>query len=132
MSTRGMIATMTIEEPTDTDIFLACVEQVLCPALRSGGLVVMDNLSSHKAEEVRTMIEDHGAELIYLPAYSPDLNPIKRPGPSSNNCFAPPKYAPAKPSIKPLQTCCHTSLLKPGSDSALAHYSNYHIALGRL
>ena len=78
MSTRGMIATMTIEEPIDTDIFLAYVEQVLCPALRSGDVVVMDNLSSHKAEEVRTLIEDHGAELIFLPAYSPDLNPIEK------------------------------------------------------
>jgi hypothetical protein len=44
MSTRGMIATMTIEEPTDSDIFLAYVEQVLCPALRPGDVVAMDNL----------------------------------------------------------------------------------------
>lgn len=78
MSTRGLIATMTIEEPTDTDIFLAYVEQVLCPALRSGDVVVMDNLSSHKAEGVRTWIENQGAELIYLPSYSPDLNPIEK------------------------------------------------------
>jgi transposase len=78
MSTRGMIATMTIEEPTDGDIFLAYVEHVLCPALRSDDVVVMDNLSSHKAEGVRTLIESRGAELIYLPPYSPDLNPIEK------------------------------------------------------
>src|ERR1700751_2229237 len=78
MSTRGLIATMTIEEPTDADIFLAYVEQVLCPELRSGDVVVMDNLSSHKAEGVRTWIENQGAELIYLPSYSPDLNPIEK------------------------------------------------------
>src|SRR5208283_5820961 len=71
-------ATMTIEEPTDADIFLAYVQQVLCPALRSGDVVVMDNLSSHKAEGVRSWIENQGAELIYLPSYSPDLNPIEK------------------------------------------------------
>ena len=58
MSTRGLIATMTIEEPTDSDIFLAFVEHVLCPALRSGDVVVMDNLSAHKAEGVRAWIEN--------------------------------------------------------------------------
>jgi hypothetical protein len=61
MSTRGMITTMTIEEPTDTDIFLTYVEQILCPVLRSGDVVVMDNLSSHKAEDVRALIENQDA-----------------------------------------------------------------------
>jgi transposase len=78
ISTRGMIATMTIEEPTDGDIFLAYLEHVLGPALRPGDVVVMDNLSAHRAEGVRTWIEKQGAELIYLPAYSPDLNPIEK------------------------------------------------------
>jgi transposase len=78
MSTRGMIATMTIEEATDTDIFLAYVEQVLCPALRPGDVVVMDNLSAHKVHGVRQQIEAAGAELLYLPPYSPDLNPIEK------------------------------------------------------
>lgn len=53
MSLRGIIATMTIEEPTDSDIFLAYVEHVLCPVLKSGDVVVMDNLSSHKVDGVR-------------------------------------------------------------------------------
>ena len=78
MSTRGLIATMTIEEATDSEIFLAYVEQVLCPALRPGDVVVMDNLSSHKADGVREWIEKAGAELLYLPPYSPDLNPIEK------------------------------------------------------
>ena len=78
MSTRGMIATMTIEEATDTDIFLAYLDHVLCPQLRPGDLVVMDNLSSHKVKGVRERIEAAGAELLYLPPYSPDLNPIEK------------------------------------------------------
>ncbi len=78
MSLRGMVATMTIEEATDSDIFLAYVEQVLCPALRPGDVVVMDNLSSHKVGGVREMIHAVGAEVLYLPPYSPDLNPIEK------------------------------------------------------
>jgi transposase len=78
MSTRGMIATMTIEEATDTDIFLAYLDHVLCSQLRPGDLVVMDNLSSHKVKGVRERIEATEAELLYLPPYSPDLNPIEK------------------------------------------------------
>ena len=78
MSLRGMIATMTMEEPTNADIFLAYVEQVLCPALTPGDVVVMDNLSSHKVDGVRQLIEQAGAEVLYLPPCSPDLNPIEK------------------------------------------------------
>ena len=78
MSVRGLIATMTIEEPTDSDIFLAYVEQVLCPALGPGDVVVRDNLSSHKVQGVRERIESQGASVLYLPPYSPDLNPIEK------------------------------------------------------
>jgi transposase len=78
MSLNGMVATMTIEEPTDTDIFLAYVEHLLYPALKPGDVVVMDNLSAHKAPAVREWIEKAGAELLYLPPYSPDLNPIEK------------------------------------------------------
>lgn len=73
-----MIATMTIEEATGTDIFLAYLDHVLCPQLRPGDVVVMDNLSSHKVKGVREMIEEAGAELLYLPPYSPDLNPLEK------------------------------------------------------
>lgn len=69
---------MTIPEPTDGDIFLAYLEQVLCPRLRPGQVVIMDNLSAHKVAGVRELIEATGARLIYPPPYSPDLNPIEQ------------------------------------------------------
>ncbi len=78
MSTRGMIATMTVEAATDREIFLAYLDHCLSPALRSGDVVVMDNLSSHKVNGVRQRIENCGARLLYLPPYSPDLNPIEK------------------------------------------------------
>jgi transposase len=78
MSLRGIIASMTIEEAMDGDIFLAYVEHILCPALKLGDVVVMDNLSSHKIRGVRRLIEKAGAEVLYLPPYSPDLNPIEK------------------------------------------------------
>src|SRR5687768_17730079 len=57
--------------------FLAYVEQALAPTLRPGDVVVLDNLSAHKVKGVREAIETAGAELVYLPPYSPDLNPIE-------------------------------------------------------
>ncbi len=78
LSTRGMVATMTIEEPTDADIFLAYLDEVLCPQLKPGEVVVMDNLSAHKVDGVRARLAAAGAELLYLPPYSPDLNPIEK------------------------------------------------------
>ena len=78
MSLEGVIAAMTIESPTDADVFLAYVEQVLCPRLRPGQVVVMDNLPAHKVDGVRGLIEAVGAELLYLPPYSPDFNPIEQ------------------------------------------------------
>ena len=78
MSLRGIEAAMTIESATDGDVFLAYLEQVLCPKLKPGDVVVMDNLSAHKVEGVRERIEATGAELLYLPPYSPDFNPIEQ------------------------------------------------------
>lgn len=74
----GWVATMTIEAATDGDVFLSYLEQVLCPQLRPGEIVVMDNLSAHKVDGVRALIEGSGAELWYLPPYSPDFNPIEK------------------------------------------------------
>jgi transposase len=74
----GWVAQMTIEAATDGDIFLAYLEQVLCPQLRPGDVVVMDNLSAHKVAGVRELIQATGAELRYLPPYSPDFNPIEK------------------------------------------------------
>ena len=78
MSVRGMIATMTVEAATDAEIFLAYLDHVLCPQLQPGQVVIMDNLSSHKVTGVRERIEACGASLLYLPSYSPDLNPIEK------------------------------------------------------
>lgn len=78
ISLGGMFAPMTIEAATDAEIFLAYVDQVLCPALKPGDVVVMDNLSSHKVDGVRQLIENVGAAVLYLPPYSPDLNPIEK------------------------------------------------------
>jgi transposase len=75
---KGVLASMTIESPTDGDVFLAYVEQVLCPKLEPGQVVIMDNLGAHKVEGVREKIEACGARLLYLPPYSPDFNPIEQ------------------------------------------------------
>ena len=74
----GWVATMTIEASTDGDVFRAYLEHVLCPQLKAGQIVVMDNLSAHKVSGVRALIEAAGAELRYLPPYSPDFNPIEK------------------------------------------------------
>jgi transposase len=78
MNHTGMLATMTVEAATDREVFLAYLDEVLCPRLRSGHVVVMDNLSAHKVDGVRQRIEACGASLLYLPPYSPDLNPIEK------------------------------------------------------
>ena len=75
-----MLAAMTVESPTDGDVFLAYVKQVLCPRLQPGQVVVMDNLPAHKVEGVRSLIQAARAELLYLPPYSPDFNPIEQAG----------------------------------------------------
>ena len=78
MTREGLLATMTIDSPTDGAVFLSYLDQVLCPRLQAGQVVVMDNLSAHKVEGVRERIEAAGAELLYLPPYSPDFNPIEK------------------------------------------------------
>jgi len=73
----GMVAPCVIDGAVDGEMFMAYVEQVLVPALQPGDTVIMDNLSSHKVAGVRRAIEAAGAQLLYLPPYSPDLNPIE-------------------------------------------------------
>ena len=77
MSLEGMGPCLAVEGPTTKAVFETYVEQVLAPSLRPAQLVVMDNLSSHKGPRVRELVERRGCELLYLPAYSPDLNPIE-------------------------------------------------------
>ena len=71
-------ACMMVDGATDTEVFTIYVREVLMPTLRPGDLVVMDNLAAHKAPEVRNLIEGAGAQIAFLPAYSPDLNPIEK------------------------------------------------------
>jgi transposase len=73
----GSTTCMTIEGATDTEVFRAYVKEVLCPTLRPGDMVVMDNLAPHKSEPTLALIRQAGAEALFLPAYSPDLNPIE-------------------------------------------------------
>jgi transposase len=74
----GMVAPMVLDGPINRDVFIAYVEQVLVPDLKPGDIVIMDNLSSHKASAIRERIEAAGAELRFLPPYSPDFNPIEK------------------------------------------------------
>jgi transposase len=73
----GMGETMAVEGSTDREVFEAYVERVLAPTLESGQIVIVDNLPAHKPARVRELIESRGCELVYLPAYSPDFNPIE-------------------------------------------------------
>jgi transposase len=74
----GSTACMALEGTTDTESFRAYVAQVLAPTLRPGDIVVMDNLSPHKSDPTLALIRNAGAQVLFLPAYSPDLNPIEK------------------------------------------------------
>lgn len=73
----GLTAPLVIDGAMNGEIFRAYVEQILAPTLGPGDLVILDNLGSHKVAGVREAIEAKGARLLYLPPYSPDLNPIE-------------------------------------------------------
>ncbi len=73
----GLTAPAVFDGPIDNASFLAYVEQVLAPTLRRGDVVVLDNLAVHKQPEVHAAIEAAGAQIRFLPPYSPDLNPIE-------------------------------------------------------
>ena len=77
ITTEGMGPSLAVEGPTTRDVFDLYVEKVLAPRLSPGEVVVMDNLSSHKGPKVRRLIEGRRCNLLYLPPYSPDLNPIE-------------------------------------------------------
>ena len=74
----GWRAFITIDAPTDGDVFLAYVQQQLAPHLKPGDIVVMDNLSAHKGPAVIAAIHAVGAEVLFLPPYSPEYNPIEK------------------------------------------------------
>jgi transposase len=73
----AVTAPMVLDGPMDKEAFLVYVRQFLCPTLHLGDIVIADNLSSHKNDDVRKAIEAVGATIVYLPPYSPDLNPIE-------------------------------------------------------
>ena len=77
MTFSGMGPSMVVEGGTNGAVFEGYLRQMLVPALKEGDVVVMDNLSAHKGEGVRELIEGAGAQLLYLPPYSPDFNPIE-------------------------------------------------------
>jgi transposase len=77
MTIRGMGPCLAVEGSTTREVFEAYLEQVLAPTLQAGQVVVMDNLTAHKGSRVRDLIEGRGCELLYLPPYSPDFNPIE-------------------------------------------------------
>jgi transposase len=67
-----------IEGAVDAEVFTAYLEHVLCPELDRGDVIILDNLATHKIAAVRDLVEARGATVRYLPAYSPDLNPIEQ------------------------------------------------------
>jgi len=73
----GMLTAMTVEGGTVTETFHAFVEHLLCPHLRPGHVVVLDRLPAHRNLQIREMIEDKDARVVFLPPYSPELNPIE-------------------------------------------------------
>lgn len=75
---RGLGPCLAVEGTTTREVFEAYLERILTPSLRSGQVVVMDNLSAHKGGRVKEIVEATGCELLYLPPYSPDLNPIEQ------------------------------------------------------
>jgi len=78
LSLSGVEALMTVNGATDGDIFLAFVREVLAPTLCAGDIVICDNLGAHRSQAAREAVEAEGARLVFLPPYSPDMNPIER------------------------------------------------------
>jgi transposase len=106
-----------LEGPIDGDSFSTYVENVLVPTLRPGDIVIMDNLGSHKGKAVRQLIRSAGAKLIFLPKYSPDLNPIEQ-------VFAKLKHLLRKAAARTLEAVCAAiaQLLQAFSPEECANY----------
>jgi hypothetical protein len=81
----GLTVAMTLDGAIDTPAFVAFCEQSLCPALRPGQTVLVDNLAVHKSHRVRALIEAAGCQLLFLPSYSPDFSPIEQ---SPTSCIS--------------------------------------------
>jgi transposase len=77
LSPAGFGATLLIEGAANTEIFEIYIEQILVPTLKQGQIVIMDNLSIHKGQKVRQLLEARECQVLFLPAYSPDFSPIE-------------------------------------------------------
>ena len=77
LSREGLGAAMTLEGAANTEAFAVYLRELLCPTLRPGQIVIVDNVSFHRADRVRALVEAAGCRLLFLPAYSPDFNPIE-------------------------------------------------------
>ena len=77
MTTSGMGPSLAVEGASTAQVFETYIEKMLVPMLHAGQIVVMDNLGAHKPRRIRELIEGQGCELLYLPSYSPDYNPIE-------------------------------------------------------
>ena len=77
MSREGLLTSMEVEGSMDGDAFYVFLQRCLAPHLRAGDVVLMDNLSTHKSKRMVAAIQAHGAEVVFLPRYSPDCNPIE-------------------------------------------------------
>jgi transposase len=86
---------LAVEGSTTREVFEAYLEQVLVPTLCAGQVVVMDNLPAHPCGRVKEIIEGRGCELLYLPPYSPDFNPIEQAFSKVKGSFGEPRLAPA-------------------------------------
>jgi transposase len=78
LSASGLSALMTVDGATDSQVFAAFVREVLAPTLSAGDIVVLDNLGAHRCAAAREAVEARGARIVFLPPYSPDLNPMER------------------------------------------------------
>ncbi len=97
MTLAGMGPSLAVEGATTARVFETHVERVLAPILRPGQVVVMDNLGAHKPARVGELIEERGCELLYLPAYSPDYNPIEEAfSKIKNHCSGRPRPGPKR------------------------------------
>ena len=74
----GSTDCIAVDGATGTEVFRAFVQEVLCPTLRTGDVVIMDNLSPHKSTQTIELIQQVGAQVLFLPPYSPDLNPVEK------------------------------------------------------
>ena len=97
LSPVGLVVTITVEGSTNTDVFLTYLDQVLCPALRPGQTVILDNLAVHKNEAVRAKIEAAGCRLCFLPASARTSIQSSTLLPSSSSSYARPKRILRKP-----------------------------------